>query len=43
MTAVGVLGLTWLLLDSLAVRVGVTVLVVVTAPALVVLTFDRRI
>jgi hypothetical protein len=39
----GVLGLTWLLVDSLAVRVGITVLVALTAPALVVLTFDRRI
>jgi hypothetical protein len=33
----------WLLVDSLAVRVGLTVLVIVTAPALVVITFDRRI
>jgi hypothetical protein len=41
--ALGVLVLTWLLVDSLAVRVGITVLVAVTAPALVVLTFDRRI
>jgi hypothetical protein len=41
--ALGVLGLTWLYVDSLTVRVGVTVLVAVSAPALVVLTFDRRI
>jgi len=42
-TALGVLVLTWLLVDSLTLRVAVTVLVVLTAPALVVLTFDRRI
>jgi hypothetical protein len=41
--ALGVLGLTWLLVGPLAIRVGITVLVAVTAPALVVLTFDRRI
>jgi hypothetical protein len=41
--ALGVLGLTWLLLDSLAVRIGITILLAVTAPALVVITFDRRI
>ena len=41
--ALGVLGLTWLLVDSLATRVGLTVLIAVAAPALVVLTFDRRI
>jgi len=41
--ALGVLGLTWLLVDSLAVRVGITVLVAVTAPALIVISFDRRI
>jgi hypothetical protein len=35
--------LIWLLVDSLTLRVAVTVLVVLTAPALVVLTFDRRI
>jgi Flp pilus assembly protein TadB len=39
----GVLVLVWLLVDSLTLRVAVTVLVVLTAPALVVLTFDRRI
>jgi Flp pilus assembly protein TadB len=39
----GVLVLTWLLVDSLTLRVAVTVLVLLTAPALVVLTFDRRI
>jgi hypothetical protein len=39
----GVLLLNWLLVDSLTLRVAVTVLVVLTAPALVVLTFDRRI
>jgi hypothetical protein len=39
----GVLILVWLLVDSLTLRVAVTVLVVLTAPALVVLTFDRRI
>jgi hypothetical protein len=35
--------LTWLLVDSLTLRVAVTVLVMLTAPALVVVTFDRRI
>jgi Flp pilus assembly protein TadB len=39
----GVLGLTWLLVDSLSLRILITFLVVLTAPALVVLTFDRRI
>jgi Flp pilus assembly protein TadB len=39
----GVLVLTWLLVDSLTLRIAVTVLVLLTAPALVVLTFDRRI
>ncbi len=39
----GVLVLVWLLVDSLTLRVAATVLVVLTAPALVVLTFDRRI
>jgi hypothetical protein len=42
-TALGVLVLTWYLLEPLAVRVGITVLVALAAPALVVLTFDRRI
>jgi sRNA-binding protein len=43
MTAVGVLGLVWYLVDSLPTRIGLTVLVAVTAPALVVISFDRRI
>jgi hypothetical protein len=41
--ALGVLVLIWLLVDSLTLRVAATVLIVLTAPALVVLTFDRRI
>jgi Flp pilus assembly protein TadB len=40
---VGVLVLVWLLVGSLTLRVAITVLVVLVAPALVVLTFDRRI
>lgn len=36
------LGLTWLLVDPLALRIGFTVLVILVAPALVVLTLDRR-
>jgi hypothetical protein len=39
----GVLVLVWLLVGSLTLRVAITVLVVLVAPALVVLTFDRRI
>jgi Flp pilus assembly protein TadB len=39
----GVLGLTWLLIDSLPTRILITVVVGLAAPALVVITFDRRI
>jgi hypothetical protein len=39
----GVLGLTWLLVDPLPLRILITFLVVLSAPALVVITFDRRI
>jgi Flp pilus assembly protein TadB len=39
----GVLVLVWLLVGSLTLRVAISVLVVLVAPALVVLTFDRRI
>ena len=43
MAAAGVLGLVWYLVDSLPTRIALTVLVAVTAPALIVITFDRRI
>jgi hypothetical protein len=36
------LGLIWWQFDDLATRLALTVLVAVAAPALVVLTFDRR-
>ncbi|HET8662216.1 MAG TPA: hypothetical protein VFM55_24940 [Micromonosporaceae bacterium] len=39
----GVLFLVWTLVDSMALRVGLTALVLVAAPALVVLTLDRRV
>jgi predicted small integral membrane protein len=35
-------GLVWLLADSLATKVAVTVLIALAAPAAIVLTFDRR-
>src|SRR5262245_48057752 len=34
--------LIWILLDSTSLRVGLTALVLLATPALVVLTFDRR-
>jgi len=41
--AVLALGLVWLLIDPLALRIGLTALVLLVAPALVVITLDRRI
>ena len=41
--SLGVLVLVWLLVGSLTLRVAITVLVVLVAPAIVVLAFDRRI
>jgi hypothetical protein len=43
LASVGVLVLVWYLVDSLPTRIGLTVLVAVAAPALVVISFDRRI
>jgi hypothetical protein len=40
--ALATLGLIWWQFDGLATRVALTVLVAIAAPALVVLTFDRR-
>ena len=43
-TAVGItLLVVWMLVDSLATRIGLTAIVAIGTPALVVLTLDRRI
>lgn len=38
-----ILGLTWYHVDSLAVRIAVTALVLLALPAFVIITLDRRI
>lgn len=38
-----VLGVVWLLVDSLALRIGLTALVILAAPALIIVALDRRI
>jgi hypothetical protein len=40
--AAGALLLIWMLVESVAVRMGLTALLVLVMPALVVLTLDRR-
>jgi hypothetical protein len=36
-------GLVWLLADSVSTKVAMTILIALAAPAAIVLTFDRRI